>query len=1099
MSLYSNFRKSLALLFLAVSISAGAATWVDTESVAGTGTQLRSIWSANANNTWAVGGGTSTPEIAYWNGSTWALQSSPVAKGLNSVWGLNATSVWAGGRDGAMLFYNGSSWVSQSSSLELPANSGWLIYDIWGIDANNVWAVAGGSGGGRVLKWNGSAWSAIHSSAAGLRSLWVGSANNIWAVGDNGFVTHFDGSTWTSHTAPTGTNTLLGVWGADANNVWIVGGRVAGDPNAGALLKWDGSTLDHFSTTGLSLSAVVLRGVTGSSANNLYVVGDSGVISRWNGSTWASETSSTVNLLTNIWSNAAATELWVSGGTGTVVRGTAVATSVAPTVTTPTSTAVTHNTATLGGTISATGGADATARGVVYALTSQNANPEIGGANVTVLTESGTFSTGAFTRSATSLAASSAYSYKAYATNSAGTSYSSVGTFSTPAAPAPEIAVSYNGNNVADGLSVPTTLTGTDFGSTPVAGGQVEQTFTIANSGTAILTVNSVSTTGDFSVVTQPANNVAIAGSTTFTIRFDPTATGVRTGTVSFTNNDGDESPFNFNIQGTGTGPQTFDLAGTAITNTPFNSGETYIYSAVQPPVPVPTSLGDVVSSGPAPGADGSTNIGDFGLLRRGGFMAENGYLVFPGNLEIGTGSPAVTTATSSGLWKTAGGNLFLLARSGTTVPEVAGAQFSTLPEVPGINDGGEVSFLGTLVIGTGGVTVDDDTGLWSELGGSGLGLLMRENDAVPGLTNVRVAKFASGIYATAKTGANTGEAAFSVTYKGDSTKSAILRASVGAVSTTISVVATEGATAPGTTAVFANIAGSYSDPGRMDAAGNLVFTGITTPGNKDGIWYQPVAGTAAKVFSGGDTAPNTGGATFLKLYYPSMGSGGVISFRASLNKDGDNTANTRNDGIWRGNAATPAGITCILRRGDDNTVVSNLPAGSRVGNPWGGWLTNTNRGAWRAWLDVNGDFTSAAPTDVNALYTDLSGTMLLALKAGDAAPGTTGATFSGFDLPVVGGSNQYAFLGTLTGGDTVTANNQGLWKSAPNGGALTLVLRKGDVIQTSEGPRTVDKIDLPGSNSTDRRWEQSVMDSPGRMVVYITFTNGSSSQIIVP
>lgn len=111
--------------------------------------------------------------------------------------------------------------------------------------------------------------------------------------------------------------------------------------------------------------------------------------------------------------------------------------TVAPTLTaTPTSASVTHNTATLGGNVTATGGAEVTARGVVYALTSANANPEIGGASVTVVPETGTFSTGAFTRSATSLAASSGYSFKAYATNSAGTSYSSVGTFTTSAAPA---------------------------------------------------------------------------------------------------------------------------------------------------------------------------------------------------------------------------------------------------------------------------------------------------------------------------------------------------------------------------------------------------------------------------------------------------------------------------------------------------------------------------------------------------------------------------------------------------------------------------------------------------------------------------------------
>ncbi len=1100
MPLQHTFRKSLILLFLAICTSAGAATWVSTPSVAGITNQLRSIWSADANNTWAVGGGNNLTQIAYWNGSTWTLQTSPVSNArMNAVWGLNANNIWAGGQNGTVLFYNGSTWSAQTSAL----GTGWFIYDFWGTDANNVWAVAADGNAGRVMKWNGSTWSVIYSPADGLRALWGFSANNIWAVGDNGFVTHFDGSSWTTYPTGLGLTTLLGVWGPDANNVWIVGGSIVNSTSA--LYKWDGSTVAPFSNTGLPLAVVSgsFRGVMGSSPTDVYIVGDAatGFISRWNGSTWATETSNTTTLLTNIWTNAAGTDLWVSGGTGAVARGTAAASVVAPTVTTPTSTAVTHNSATLGGTISATGGANATARGVVYALTSQNANPEIGGANVTVLTESGTFSTGAFTRNATSLTASSGYSYKAYATNSSGTSYSSVNTFNTLAAPAPEIAVSYAGNDVADGATVPALANGTDFGSTPVAGGQVEHTFTITNSGTAVLTLASLAVTGDFSITATPSNNVGVSGgTTTFTVRFDPTATGLRTGEVSFTTNDASETAYNFTVQGTGTGPQTFDLVNFPIANTPYDGGETYIYSSAPiTPEPVPTTLGDVVSAGSAPGEDGTTSIGDFGLLRRGGFLADNGHLTFPGTLEIGTGSPAVTLASSSGLWKTAGGNLFLLARSGTTVPDVAAAQFSTLPEVPGISAGGDVSFLGTLNIGTGGVTADNDTGLWSELGGTGLNLLLREDDDVPGLAGVKVAKFASGAYATATTGASTGQAAFSVTYKGSSTKTALLRASISGAVTTISVIATEGEDAPGTAVDFANLAGSYSDPGRMDSAGNFVFSAITTPGNKEGLWYQPVGGATTKVIFSGETAPGTSGATFLKVYRPSIGSGGIIAFRASLNANGDNSSSTRNDGIWRGDAANPASLTCILRRGDDSSVVSNLPVGTRVGNPWGGWLTSSNRGAWKAWLDANGDFTSAAPTDRHAIYTDLSGAMQLAVTVNDAAPGTAGATFSGFDLPVVGGSNQYAFIGNLAGGDTVPENNQGLWKSAPNGGALTLALRKGDAVATSEGSKTVSKIDLPGSLQTDRRWEQPVMDNTGRMVVYITFTDGSTSQIMVP
>lgn len=639
----------------------------------------------------------------------------------------------------------------------------------------------------------------------------------------------------------------------------------------------------------------------------------------------------------------------------------------------------------------------------------------------------------------------------------------------------PEIAIFGNEVEIADGDVTPSLADHTSFGSTAVAGGTVARTFTIENQGAATLTLTGeesvyVTLSGDtdhFTVTTQPSGSVAVEGSTTFVITFDPTSGGTKNAVVSIVSNDADESPYTFAISGAGLAPE-----------------------------PVPSLLNeDVVTNGAAPGPDGTTEIGQFDLLRRGGFLAKNGNLVFPGYLLIGSGSPAVTAANNSGIWKTSGGNLFMLARTGTTVPDVPGAQFATLPEVPGINESGEASFLATLTIGVGGVTTANDTGLWSEVGGSPISLLAREDDAVPGLSNVKIDKFASGLFATAKTGTSTGEAAFSVTYKGASTKTAILRASVNGATTTVSVIAQEGETAPGVTpaATFANVAGNYSDPGRMDGLGNFAFSALTIPGSKEGIWYQPRGGSVAKVFSAGDTAPGTSGATFSKLYRPSMGSNGYITFRGSLSANGDNSANLRNDGIWAGTVA--GGFNSILRRGDGTSVVANLPGAGKVGNVWGGWVASSNLGAWKAWLDTDGNGTSAAPTDVHGLYTNLSGAMLLAVKAGDAAPGTA-ETFTGFDLPVVGGANQYAFLGTLSG---AASANQGLWKSTADGGALTLVLRKGDTVDTTEGPKVVIKIDLPGSNQTDRRWEQPVMDDTGRMVVYITFEDGFTSQILVP
>ncbi len=105
-------------------------------------------------------------------------------------------------------------------------------------------------------------------------------------------------------------------------------------------------------------------------------------------------------------------------------------TAVVPSVATPTSASVGVTSATLGGTVTATGAATLSAYGVVYAKTSDNSNPTIGGTGVTNVV-AGTTATGAFTLSATGLSPGITYSYRAYATNSVGTAYSSAGTFTT--------------------------------------------------------------------------------------------------------------------------------------------------------------------------------------------------------------------------------------------------------------------------------------------------------------------------------------------------------------------------------------------------------------------------------------------------------------------------------------------------------------------------------------------------------------------------------------------------------------------------------------------------------------------------------------------
>jgi hypothetical protein len=138
---------------------------------------------------------------------------------------------------------------------------------------------------------------------------------------------------------------------------------------------------------------------------------------------------------------------------------------------------------------------------------------------------------------------------------------SSVGPF-TVTSLVPEIEVQGNGTIITDGDTTPATADHTDFGTTPVAGGSVVRTFTIRNTGTGALTLGGSPRVvigglhaADFTVTGQPAASVVAAGSTTFQITFDPLAAGTRSATVSIANNDADENPYNFGIQGVGTAP----------------------------------------------------------------------------------------------------------------------------------------------------------------------------------------------------------------------------------------------------------------------------------------------------------------------------------------------------------------------------------------------------------------------------------------------------------------------------------------------------------------------------------------------------------------
>ena len=137
-----------------------------------------------------------------------------------------------------------------------------------------------------------------------------------------------------------------------------------------------------------------------------------------------------------------------------------------------------------------------------------------------------------------------------------------IGGEGTQSSTSPVITVTGNNQAIVDGTTTTSLGNNTNFGATVVKRGTstpITQTYTITNSpsATGTLHLGTISIEGAnasaFTVVAQPANSLAPGASTTFAIRFQPTATGTSRAVVSFSEDDPNQSsPFTFAISGEG-------------------------------------------------------------------------------------------------------------------------------------------------------------------------------------------------------------------------------------------------------------------------------------------------------------------------------------------------------------------------------------------------------------------------------------------------------------------------------------------------------------------------------------------------------------------
>ncbi len=151
-----------------------------------TGDFWEAVASAGRTDLW-IGG--QSNNVLHLSGGHWSVVQTPLLETV-AIWGAAADDVWFGGRFGPAFVAALAHWDGQSITVTTQVPSDFEIADIWGTDANNVYAVGFASG----LHWDGQSWTPI----AGLlgSSISGSGPDDIWVGADDG-LRHFDGSTWT--------------------------------------------------------------------------------------------------------------------------------------------------------------------------------------------------------------------------------------------------------------------------------------------------------------------------------------------------------------------------------------------------------------------------------------------------------------------------------------------------------------------------------------------------------------------------------------------------------------------------------------------------------------------------------------------------------------------------------------------------------------------------------------------------------------------------------------------------------------------------------------------------------------------------------------
>lgn len=220
-----------------------------------------SVGGTGPDDVWVVGaqpGPQAPPAVLHLRDGEWrSIETGQ----LHSLWWVHAFQdgpTFIGGAGGTVLRIE-SDEVERTPT---PAFFGNTVFGLWGPSPDDMWAVGGFAGRqGFIWRFNGETWTEVDlpddlplsrsGEAPSLFKVWGRSADDVWIVGGEGTVLHYDGGDF--RVVPSGTTRPLFTVTGDDDEVFIVGGS-----DRGVVLRGT----EHELVDDTPFGAPLLQGVT---------------------------------------------------------------------------------------------------------------------------------------------------------------------------------------------------------------------------------------------------------------------------------------------------------------------------------------------------------------------------------------------------------------------------------------------------------------------------------------------------------------------------------------------------------------------------------------------------------------------------------------------------------------------------------------------------------------------------------------------------------------------------------------------------------------------------------------------------------------------